>query len=50
MKIRGKAPHKPRNPLVVLVKQRKAGTHAPTTKVKRLREKQKLHKTLKHGQ
>lgn len=50
MKIRGKAPRKPRNPLVVLVKQRKAGTHAPTTKVKRLREKQTLHKTLKHGQ
>ena len=50
MKLRGKAPSKPRNPLVVLVKQRKAGTHAPTTKVQRLREKQKLHKTLKHGQ
>ncbi|MEW6132496.1 MAG: hypothetical protein AB1591_04935 [Pseudomonadota bacterium] len=47
MKIRGKAP---RNPLVVLVRQRKAGSHAPTTKVKRLREKQKLHKTLKRGQ
>ncbi len=50
MKIRGKAPRKPRNPLVVLVKQRKAGTHAPTTKVKRLREKHKLCKSLKQEQ
>jgi len=35
MKIRGKAPRKPRNPLVVLVRQRKAGTHAPDTKTQR---------------
>jgi hypothetical protein len=37
----------PRNPLVVLVKQRKAGTHVPTTKMQRLRDKQKLRKTIK---
>ena len=50
MKIRYKAPRKPRNPLVVLVKQRKAGSHAPDTKQLRLREKRKLHKSLKQGQ
>lgn len=37
----------PRNPLVVLVRQRKAGAHAPSTKVQRLRDKQKLRKTIK---
>jgi hypothetical protein len=37
----------PRNPLVVLVKQRKAGTHTPTTKIQRQRDKQKLRKTIK---
>lgn len=50
MKIRGKTPRKPRNPLVVLVKQRKAGSHAPTAKVQRLREKHKLRKTTKQEQ
>lgn len=50
MKIRGKASRKPRNPLVVLVKQRKAGSHAPTVKVQRLREKHKLRKTIKQEQ
>jgi hypothetical protein len=44
MKFRTRAP---RNPLVVLVKQRKAGTHAPTTKMQRLRDKQKLRKVIK---
>lgn len=44
MKFRTRAP---RNPLVVLVRQRKAGTHAPTTKMQRLRDKQKLRKTIK---
>jgi hypothetical protein len=37
----------PRNPLVVLVKQRKAGSHAPDAKLQRLRDKQKLRKTIK---
>lgn len=40
MKLRFKAPHKPRNPLVVLVKQRKAGSHAPG--IKSLRQKANL--------
>jgi hypothetical protein len=47
MKIRGKAPRKPRNPLVVLVKQRKAGTHAPTLKVQRQKAKLELRRQLK---
>ncbi len=47
MKIRGKAPRKPRNPLVVLVKQRKAGTHAPTLKTQRQKAKLALKKQLK---
>jgi hypothetical protein len=44
MKFRTRAP---RNPLVVLVKQRKAGSHAPNAKLQRLRERQKLRKALK---
>lgn len=47
MKIRGKAPHKPRNPLVVLVKQRKAGSHTPDMKQQRQKAKQELHKHLR---
>jgi hypothetical protein len=47
MKIRGKAPRKPRNPLVVLVKQRKAGTHAPDMKRQRQKAKLALKKQLK---
>lgn len=37
----------PRNPLVVLVKQRKAGSHAPNAKIQRLRDKQKLRNATK---
>ena len=44
MKLRSRAP---RNPLVVLVKQRKAGSHAPNAKILRLRDKQKLRKSIK---
>jgi hypothetical protein len=44
MKFRSRAP---RNPLVVLVRQRKAGSHAPNAKVQRLRERQKLRRALK---
>jgi hypothetical protein len=47
MKIRGKAPRKPRNPLVVLVKQRKAGTHAPDIKTQRQKANLALKKQLK---
>jgi hypothetical protein len=36
----------PRNPLVVLVKQRKAGSHAPNAKTQRVRNKQELRKTI----
>lgn len=44
MKFRTRAP---RNPLVLLVKQRKAGSHAPNAKMQRLRDKQKLRKAIK---
>ena len=48
MKLRFKAQSKPRNPLVVLVKQRKAGSHAPNLKQQRqkanLMLKKQLHK------
>ena len=44
MKFRTRAP---RNPLVVLVKQRKAGSHVPNAKAQRLRDKQRLRKTVK---
>jgi hypothetical protein len=44
MRFRSRAP---RNPLVVLVKQRKAGSHTPNAKVQRLRDKHKLRKTIK---
>jgi hypothetical protein len=44
MKVRTRAP---RNPLVVLVKQRKAGSHTPDAKIQRLRDKQKLRKSIK---
>ena len=47
MKIRGKAPRKPRNPLVVLVKQRKAGSHAPGLKQQRQKAKHELRRQLK---
>lgn len=47
MKLRFKAQRKPRNPLVVLVKQRKAGSHAPDLKQQRLRAKHDLRKQLK---
>lgn len=52
MKIRGKAPHKPRNPLVVLVRQRKAGSHTPDVKVQRQKANLALKKQLrkKHDQ
>lgn len=46
MKIRGKAPRKPRNPLVVLVKQRKAGSHTPNIKTLRQKENVALKKQL----
>ena len=44
MKIRGKAP---RNPLIVLVKQRKAGSHAPTLKVQRQKANLDLRRQLR---
>ncbi len=44
MKFRTRAP---RNPLVVLVKQRKAGAHAPNAKTRRLHDKQKLRKSIR---
>lgn len=47
MKIRGKAPNKPRNPLIVLVKQRKAGSHTPNIKSLRQKENLALKKQLK---
>ena len=47
MKLRFKAPHKPRNPLVVLVKQRKAGSHAPDMRTLRQKANQSLKKQLK---
>lgn len=47
MKIRGKAPRKPRNPLVALVKQRKAGTHDPSLKVQRQKANLALKKQLR---
>ena len=47
MKVRGKAPPKPRNPLVVLVKQRKAGSHTPNIKTLRQKENLDLKKQLK---
>lgn len=47
MKLRFKAPHKPRNPLVVLVKQRKAGSHDPSLKSLRQKANQALKKQLK---
>jgi hypothetical protein len=42
MKFRTRAP---RNPLVVLVKQRKAGSHAPNAKTQYVRDKRNLRKT-----
>ncbi|MGO9446694.1 MAG: hypothetical protein ACLPXB_18250 [Thiobacillaceae bacterium] len=42
MKFRTRAP---RNPLVVLVKQRKARSHAPNAKTQYLRDKRNLRKT-----
>lgn len=47
MRIRYKAPRKPRNPLVVLVKQRKAGSHAPDMKTQRQKANLALKKQLK---
>lgn len=47
MKIRAKAPRKPRNPLVVLVKQRKAGSHAPDMKTQRQKANLALRKQLR---
>jgi hypothetical protein len=47
MRIRYKAPRKPRNPLVVLVKQRKAGSHAPDMKTMRQKANLALKKQLK---
>lgn len=52
MKSHAKAPRKPRNPLVVLVKQRKAGSHTPDIKAQRQKENLALRKQLrkKHDQ
>jgi hypothetical protein len=47
MRLKFKAPRKPRNPLVVLVKQRKAGSHAPDLKQQRQKAKLELHRQLK---
>lgn len=47
MKLRFKLAHKPRNPLVVLVKQRKAGSHHPDMKTLRQKANQALKKQLK---
>jgi hypothetical protein len=47
MKIGAKAPRKPRNPLIVLVKQRKAGSHAPDMKTQRQKANLVLKKQLK---
>ncbi len=47
MKLRFKAARKPRNPLVVLVKQRKAGSHAPSLKTQRQKARLELHRQLK---
>ncbi|NWG40140.1 MAG: hypothetical protein HXY27_09305 [Hydrogenophilaceae bacterium] len=47
MRLKFKAPRKPRNPLVVLVKQRKAGSHAPNMKTLRQKANMALKKQLK---
>jgi hypothetical protein len=47
MRLKFKAPRKPRNPLVVLVKQRKAGSHAPSLKVQRHKAKLDLRRQLR---
>lgn len=47
MRLKFKAPRKPRNPLVVLVKQRKAGSHTPDMKTLRQKANLALKKQLK---
>lgn len=47
MRLKFKAPRKPRNPLVVLVKQRKAGSHSPDMKTMRQKANLALKKQLK---
>ncbi len=47
MRLKFKAPRKPRNPLVVLVKQRKGGSLAPDMKTMRQKANLALKKQLK---